>query len=487
MVEISKNIKLNFRGMDCYIRYSAKKNINVSFSENLKSWHVLKKDLIQPRQNYFDFSSLHALNPLLTNEGILLVYFVKNPRTNLALGVALFEKEDPSRLLWRSANPVWETKEELQPSKVEINQDHLTIYFQDRKENHQKVVIPLDYIFGKKTDDIQPVLEKTLNNPLIKPKPEHSWESQSTFNAAAIYLEGKVHLLYRAVGDNRNSVLGYAAGKGVENIDKRLDYPVYLPRGPHELRVGNSSSVVYEFMSGGGYGGCEDPRLTKLDNKLYMTYTAFNGCDPPSVALTSISVKDFLRKKWKWDSPKIISQPGEIHKNWVIFPEKIKGKYAVLHSISPRIQIDYFDDFEFNNHTPIKSFHCLGSRENCWDNMVRGVGPPPIKTKDGWLVMYHAMSNQDSSKYKLGAMILDYDDPTKILYRFSCPILEPDAKYENEGFKSGIVYACGAVIIDDRLLIYYGGADTVTCVASTNLNQFLERLKNSKPIELEYV
>ena len=484
---IEKSLRLNFLGRDGYIRYSARKNINISFSKNLKSWQVLKKDLLQPRQNYFDSSSLHVLNPVLINEGILLVYLIKKPRFHLSFGVALFDKKDPSSLLWRSANPVWETRDKLQPLKAEVLRGSLVIYFQDRKEDHKKVVIPLVFIFGKESEHVQPILERASKNPVLKPKSGHSWESQSTFNAAAISLEGKVHLLYRAIGEKGNSVLGYAASKEGVSIDERLDRPVYLPREPHELRKENSPTVVYEFMSGGGYGGCEDPRLTRFDDKIYMIYTAFNGCNPPAVALTSISVKDFLAKKWKWASPILISRPGEIHKNWVIFPKKINGKYAVLHSISPKIQIDYFDDLEFNNYTPIKSFHSFGSRENCWDNMVRGAGPPPIETKDGWLVIYHAMSNKDSHKYKLGAMILDYDDPTKIVYRSSCPILEPDAKYENEGFKPGIVYACGAAVIGDRLFVYYGGADTVTCVASADLNQFLDKLKTSKPIELEYV
>ena len=282
-------------------------------------------------------------------------------------------------------------------------------------------------------------------------------------------------------------MLGYASSKGGTNINERLDYPAYLPREPYELRKKNSPPVVYEFVSGGGYGGCEDPRLTRLGNKIYLTYTAFSGYSPPAIALTSIYIKDFLEKKWKWKSPTIISQPGETHKNWVLFPEKINGKYAILHSISPEIQIDYFDNLEFNNYTPIKSFHCFGSREDCWDNMIRGAGPPPIKTKDGWLVIYHAMSKHNSNKYKLGAMLLDYDDPTKIICRLPYPLLKPDAKYENEGFKPGIIYSCGAVTIDERLFVYYGGADTVTCVATTNLDQFLDKLRTSKPIELEYV
>ena len=94
-----------------------------------------------------------------------------------------------------------------------------------------------------------------------------------------------------------------------------------------------------------------------------------------------------------------------------------------------------------------------------------------MKTRLGWLLFYHAMDMHDPNRYKLGAMILDAEDPTKILYRSKVPVLEPDAYYENQGFKSGVVYSCGAVVKDDELFVYYGGADSVVCVAVANLER----------------
>jgi hypothetical protein len=120
-----------------------------------------------------------------------------------------------------------------------------------------------------------------------------------------------------------------------------------------------------------------------------------------------------------------------------------------------------------------------------WDSLKVGCGPPPIKTKEGWLLIYQAVCKLDGSCYKIGAMLLDLKDPTKVLARTRSPILEPIANYENEGWKAGVVYPCGAVIIKDRLFVYYGGADTVVCVATAKLQQFLEHLakdhKESKP------
>jgi predicted GH43/DUF377 family glycosyl hydrolase len=175
----------------------------------------------------------------------------------------------------------------------------------------------------------------------------------------------------------------------------------------------------------------------------------------------------------------MISPAGEIHKNWVLFPEKINGKFAILHSISPKLLIDYVDDLsDFDEEeTVIRSKYSRISDTGAWDSWIRGAGPPPLKTKDGWLLFYHAMDIRDPNRYKLGAMLLDLNDPTKIIYRSRTPVLEPDFYYENNGFKAGVIYSCGAIIKEGELYVYYGGADSVVCVAMANLEKFLHELK----------
>jgi predicted GH43/DUF377 family glycosyl hydrolase len=117
---------------------------------------------------------------------------------------------------------------------------------------------------------------------------------------------------------------------------------------------------------------------------------------------------------------------------------------------------------------------------------VRGAASAPIKTEYGWLLFYHAMDRRDPnhglSGYwnKVGAMILDYKNPTKILFRSPHPLLEADRHYERQGAVSGAVYVCGSVIKGDDLLVYYGGADTVGCVAKAPLKNFLDFLTNHK-------
>jgi predicted GH43/DUF377 family glycosyl hydrolase len=110
-----------------------------------------------------------------------------------------------------------------------------------------------------------------------------------------------------------------------------------------------------------------------------------------------------------------------------------------------------------------------------------GAGAPPIKTEYGWLFIYQAVDDVDPLyHYKIGCMLLALENPAKVLARCTYPILEPRASYELEGWKSGVVYPCGAVVIEDRIQVYYGAADKYTCVAVAPLKPFMERLLKHK-------
>ncbi len=322
-------------------------------------------------------------------------------------------------------------------------------------------------------------LERFIGNPIIFPANGMHWESRATFNPTALEHNGKIHIIYRAVGEDDISTLGYASSLNGFNLAERTFRPIFI----HKNKPSDFESPIFYSSGGGWNGGAEDPRITKIENKLYMTYTAFDGWGSVRIGLTYINLEDFLNKKWNWKNPILISPPGEIHKNWAIFPEKIKGKYALLHSLSPKILIDYFKNLDnLDNKKYVKSFFNGKSEWDLKDRSVRGIGPAPLKTKLGWLVFYHAMEKKDPNRYKLFALILDLKNPTKILYRSKEPVLEPDAFYENEGHKTGVIYSCGAVIKDENLFIYYGGADMVSCVATANLNNFLNELKNTEKV-----
>ena len=319
-------------------------------------------------------------------------------------------------------------------------------------------------------------LKRSRKNPIIVPESGKYWESKAAFNPSAVIHDGKVHVIYRAIGSSDISVLGYASSEDGFSFDRSGKALAYWSKKRPVIYI---SDPMVLYSSGGGWGGgCEDPRLTLLGDRVYMLYTLFDGWGSLRIALTSISLKDFINKRFKWKEPVLISPPGEIHKNWVLFPEKIGGKYAILHSFAPKILVDYFDSLEeLNGKKFIKSDNSRPVDETRnWDSWFRGVGPSPIKTKYGWLVIYHAMDYRNPDRYKMGAMILDLKDPTRVLYRSAEPILEPEEWYENEGYKSGVVYSCGAVVKDGVLFVYYGGADKVSCVATADLNLFLEEL-----------
>lgn len=333
----------------------------------------------------------------------------------------------------------------------------------------------------------QLLLSKSSLNPILKPGTS-SWTAEAVMNPAAVVIENRTHLLYRAIGMDGISRLGYASSADGIVFDKRLPNPAYVARNPRHLSMHLRRYSPVMYPSGGSWGGCEDPRMVVINGRVYVTFNMFDGWDFIRVAVISISKEDFVKERFShWDGPHILSKPGEVQKNWVLFPEKIAGKFAILHSIAPHIEIAYRDSIEaVGTAEPfvdswVGARKDLPARENGWDSFIRSAGPPPVRTDKGWLLFYHAINERDPGRYQLGAMLLDLVDPTKVLYRAAAPVLSPNEQYENNG-KPGIVYACGAVVRDGELFVYYGGADKVVCVATTPLNDFLDALiKGSQP------
>ncbi|HPT17897.1 MAG TPA: glycosidase [Candidatus Paceibacterota bacterium] len=353
------------------------------------------------------------------------------------------------------------------------------------KKNKKKIVKKIKKIVKKKNTrkkiakkdnkKLNHKLKRFVGNPIIYPTGHSFWESRATFNPTAFEHDGKIHVIYRAVGVNDISTLGYASSDDGYCLKDRSFKPIFMH---YNYNLEKTEPVFYS--SGGGWsGGCEDPRIVLIDGVVYIIFTAFDGWGSVRLALTSIKLEDFENKKWNnWKKEVMISAPGEINKNWALFPERINGKFAIIHSFYPKILIDYFDSLdELDGKKFIKSNNTRPIDKNReWDSWFRGIGPSPIKTKYGWLVLYHAMDHKNPDRYRMGAMLLDLNDPTKILYRSKKPILEPDAFYENEGYKWGVVYSCGAVVKDGNLFVYYGGADMVSCVATADFELFLKEL-----------
>ena len=184
---------------------------------------------------------------------------------------------------------------------------------------------------------------------------------------------------------------------------------------------------------------------------------------------------------------------GDRQKNWVLFPEKINNKFVLFHNLDKgdpnSVFVSYVDKLDTSETPTIKDApdpQVLPDHIVAWHKRTRSAASPPIKTKDGWLLLYHAMDKDDGDRYKLGAMLLDLKDPSKVLCRAKSPILEPDEWYEND-YKPGIIYASGAVVKNGNLLVYYGGGDKYVCVASIKLNDLLESMKQDKSIKLKII
>ena len=329
-------------------------------------------------------------------------------------------------------------------------------------------------------------LGRSVCNPILAPG-AYPWNAEAVLNPAAAVLAGRTHLVYRAIGMDGVSRLGYASSEDGIVFDERLPYPVYAARNPGGSRGPRRYSPVL-YPSGGSWGGCEDPRMVVMDGTVYVTFNMFEDWKL-RVAVISMIEEDFLAKRFdSWEGPTIISH-GDRQKNWVLFPEKISGKFAVLHGIidpdDSRVRIEYTDDLATLSEQKFETIDPQRARDRttAWHVHVRSAGPPPIKTDRGWLVLYHAHDAEEGGRYKLGAMLLDFGDPTKVIARAAAPILSPDAHYENDG-KPGIVYAAGAVVRDGTLFVYYGGADKVVCVATTPLEPFLDALLEGERAEL---
>lgn len=293
-------------------------------------------------------------------------------------------------------------------------------------------------------------MERFQGNPILKPVPDHQWEARAVFNAGVLYVGKQIHILYRAVGNDGISRLGYASSSDGYHIEEQLSSPVFEPANNTEKY------------------GCEDPRLTLQSEQIIMAYTALRDrvLNAHQIALTSIGTNDFINKCWNWEE-RWMPFAGVRNKDAAILPRRVGGRYVMFHRIDPDICITYSDDLR--HWADIKAI--IGPRMGKWDCLKVGAAGPPVEISEGWLFIYHGVNFE--RVYRLGVLLLDKDDPERVLYRSEKPVLEPATDYERFGRVPNVVFSCGAILMDEQLLIYYGGADTVVCVATYDLNELI--------------
>jgi predicted GH43/DUF377 family glycosyl hydrolase len=289
-------------------------------------------------------------------------------------------------------------------------------------------------------------LDRVSQEPILSPGPGSTWEAGAVYNCAAVYKDDLVHLIYRATDITSNG----SRGKYINS----LGYAVSSD-GIHFNRLGNpilSNDVEQEAR------GPEDPRIVEIDGTYHMMYTGFGGRFPGDYRISYATSRNLIT----WQRHGIVLD--ESNKDASLFPEKIGGKYILLHRRPPDIWMASSDDLvEWSDHRVLLKTNPKSE----WENEKIGIAGPPIKMENSWLLIYHGVSK--SNRYSLGIAELNLEDPTKVISRQSEPILEPELDWEINGHVPNVVFSCGQVIKDGELYVYYGAADTVIGVAKIHL------------------
>lgn len=331
-------------------------------------------------------------------------------------------------------------------------------------------------------------LNRFRGNPILSPLPGSTWENICACNPGAWYDGRKVYLLYRGGPDTDQHPIWFGLAESTDGFQftRVSDKPVF---GPSE---------------NGFDGGCvEDARIVKFDDTFFVTYAArmfppaaywrrkfplnaFNPPLPPEAPLVArenltrtglAATKDF--RTWHRLGP--ITRADVDDRDAILFPGKTGGRYAMLHRPAtwtgpkygcehPSMWLAFGDDLLCWDEE-----HLLAQPVFDWESKKIGGNAPPLLTTAGWLTLYHGVDRHHV--YRVGAMLLDRDDPRKILARTPRPILEPELKCERIGLVPNVVFPCGNVVIGDELFVYYGGADRVCCVATCKLGDLLDHLR----------
>ncbi len=334
---------------------------------------------------------------------------------------------------------------------------------------------------------------------IILEKTDLGFEKDGVLNPAAIREGEFVHVFYRAVSTGNYSTVGYYKTRDPLTVEFRQDTPVLFPQFEYESQ------------------GVEDPRITKIDDTFYLTYSAYDGINAMGAVAISkdlitfeklgiitpqLNFDDFkrlagskkpLNKKYARFNDRHRRFTGTNKtvlvwdKNLIFFPRRIGGRLHFLHRIKPDIQIaavenlqdltkEYWENYllHFDENTAITP------KYNHEVSYVGG-GCPPIETEHGWLIIYHGVYDTVRGYvYTACAALLDLENPWKVLARLPYPLFKPKEEWEITGEVSNVCFPTGAVQFDDTLYIYYGAADKRIACASVSFSALLEELLNHR-------
>ena len=298
-------------------------------------------------------------------------------------------------------------------------------------------------------------INKYIKNPIIT-KNDVPFKVNSIFNPGAVKYEDKYLLLCRVEMPNGRS--SFVLAESNDGYDFTVaNKPCLTPEDHKEC---------YEYVK----WGIEDPRIIPIGDKYYLTYTGYSKYEPLVILAETKNFKNFIIH-----GP--ITEPS--NKDCAIFPEKIDGYYWKVDRPTAGnrndIWISKSPDLLHWGEYKLLSEPTLGT----WEHHKIGASSTPLKTKEGWLILYHGVRIFGSSMiYKLGVMLLDINKPWIVKGRSKEPIISPEYDYERVGDVGNVTFSNGWIVgPDGEVRIYYSGADINICVATTSINNLLSLCK----------
>jgi len=330
---------------------------------------------------------------------------------------------------------------------------------------------------------------------ILLSKTDLEFENEGVLNPAAIREGDNVHIFYRAVRNGNHSSIGYCRLNGPLTIAERWDKPIIVPEFEYESQ------------------GVEDPRIVRIDDLYYLSYTAYDGTNALGALATSKDLVHFEKQgiivpaitytefvslvesyhkvkesyyqdhkfyNWESDPEKVLLWD----KNVVFFPRRILGKLMFLHRIRPGIQLVSVDSLKDLNKEFWKNYfinlqdHIVLEPVYKHESRYAGAGCPPIETEHGWLLIYHGAEEtiQGLVYSACAAALMDLDNPVKVIARLPYPLFSPEYKWEIKGDVNNVVFPTGTALFGDTIYIYYGAADKRIACASLSLSALLAEL-----------
>jgi beta-1,4-mannooligosaccharide/beta-1,4-mannosyl-N-acetylglucosamine phosphorylase len=304
------------------------------------------------------------------------------------------------------------------------------------------------------------VVWRSSRNPIIARN--QIPRANSIFNSAVVPFGDGFAGVFRV--DDTTRGMNVHAGRSRDGVDWGLDAdPIDFV--PADGRVGEiQEDFLYAY----------DPRVTWLEDRYYVTWCA--GYHGPTIGVAYTHDFETFRRLDNAFLP--------FNRNGVLFPRKVAGSYAMLSRPSDNGHTPFGDIFYSESPDLVhwgRHRHVMAPIAWTWQSTKIGAGPTPIETEVGWLVLYHGvLTSCNGFVYSMGAALLDLDEPWEVVARGGDYLLAPHAPYEQIGDVPNVVFPCAALVDReaDRLSIYYGGADTVVCLAHAHLSEVLEFVRS---------